>query len=143
MGILRLPLRNELSELKRINFTLGEFLEEEGVPPGGINRVRLVIEELFVNIVRHAYDDGAAHDIVLDVRTGPGSATVVLEDDGKPFNPVDAPTPTWDGPLESRSEHGHGIVIVKHLAREFSYARADGRNRVRAVVEYHRPKEST
>jgi anti-sigma regulatory factor (Ser/Thr protein kinase) len=143
MAILRLSLQNQLSELKRLGFALHEFLDEEGVPPDAVRRVRLVIEELFVNVVNYGFDDGGTHAITLDIRTEPGRATVVMEDDGRPFDPRSAPPPVLTGPLEQRQERGYGIYIVKHLASDFGYTRENDRNRVRAVVEFMHPKEST
>jgi anti-sigma regulatory factor (Ser/Thr protein kinase) len=143
MGILRLSLQNQLPELKRLGFALNEFLDEEGVPPDAVRRIRLVIEELFVNVISHGYDDAVAHAITLDVRTEPGRATVVIDDDGRPFDPRNAPPPVLQGPLEERPESGYGIYIVRHLTSDFGYTRENDRNRVRAVVEYQHPKEST
>ena len=141
MGILRLSLQNQLNELKRLGFALNEFLDEEGVPPDAVRRIRLVIEELFVNVMNHAYDHATVHAITLDVRTESGRATVVIDDDGRPFDPRTAPPPVLKGPIEERQERGYGIYIVKHLTSDFSYAREDDRNRVRAVIEYQRAKE--
>lgn len=142
MGILRLSLKNQLPELKRLGFALNEFLDEEGVPPDAVRRIRLVIEELFVNVINHAYDDSGVHAITLDVRTEPGRATIVIDDDGRPFDPRTAPPPVLKGPLESRQERGYGIYIVRHLTSELGYTRENDRNRVRVVVEYQHPKES-
>ncbi|HEU4365884.1 MAG TPA: ATP-binding protein [Candidatus Krumholzibacteria bacterium] len=129
-------MANELGELRRINRALIEFLGEEGVPPDGVNRVRLVVEELVVNIIMHAFEDAAAHTIVLSLRTAPGSVTVTTEDDGKPFDPREAPPAPVGRPLEEQGAGGYGIYIVTHMARSLDYERVDGRNRVRAVIEY-------
>ena len=142
MGILRLSLQNQLSELKRLGFALNDFLDEEGVPPDAVRRIRLVIEELFVNVIHHAFEDASVHAITLDVRTEPTRATIVIEDDGRPFDPRSAPPPVLEGPLEQRQESGYGIYIVKHMTSDFDYSRENDRNRVRAVVEYQHPKES-
>ncbi len=136
MSLLRMSLPNELGEFRRINHALLEFLTDEGVPPDSVNRVRLVVEELVVNIIRHAFDDGAEHTIVLDVRTEPRRVQVTIEDDGKPFDPREAPEPVLRGPLEERRTSGYGIYIVKHMTRALEYARVTGKNRVRAIIEY-------
>lgn len=136
MALLRVSLANDLGEWRRINRALVEFLGEEGVPPDTVNRVRLVAEELVVNIITHAFDDDAAHTIVLTLRTGAATVTVTTEDDGRPFDPRQAPAPPIGRPLEEQSGGGYGIYIVTHLARSLDYERVDGRNRVRAVIDY-------
>jgi anti-sigma regulatory factor (Ser/Thr protein kinase) len=136
MGLLRIALSNDLEEMRRVNAALREFLGEEGVHPDGLKRVRLVVEELVVNIIQHAFDDDTKHTIVLTLRTEPRRVTVTTEDDGKPFDPREAPPPPLGRPIEEQGKGGYGIHIVKHMAKSLEYTRADGRNRVRAVVEY-------
>jgi anti-sigma regulatory factor (Ser/Thr protein kinase) len=136
MGQLRMSLNNRLEELRRVNMAIGEFLAEEGVPPRGINRVKLVVEELVVNIINYAYEDRDTHSIVLGLQADPRSVVLTIEDDGKPFDPRSVPPPALGGPLETRSRSGHGIYIVKHMTKALDYARAEGRNRVSARVEF-------
>jgi serine/threonine-protein kinase RsbW len=136
MGLLRMSVKNDPGEMKRINSVLKEFLGEEGVPPRGVNRARLVVEELIVNIIRYAFEDESEHTIVLTLRTEPGRVHVVTEDDGKPFDPREAPPPPLGRPLDEQSEGGYGIYLVKRMTTSLDYARAGGRNRVGAVVEY-------
>lgn len=136
MGLLRTTLTNDLGELKRINAALLEFLSEEGVPPAVVNRARLVVEELVVNIITHAFEDSAAHTIVLTLRTEPGRVHIATEDDGKAFDPREAPPPPLGRPLEEQGNGGYGIYIVKHMTRSLDYERAGHKNRVRAVIEF-------
>jgi anti-sigma regulatory factor (Ser/Thr protein kinase) len=91
MSILRLTVSNDKAELPRVNFALMEFLHDDGVPPEVVHRVRLVVEELVVNVIQHGFDNGAKHAILLDVRTEPRRVVIVVEDDGKPFDPSPQP----------------------------------------------------
>ena len=134
--MLRVSLANDVREVRRINHALGDFLAEEGVPGRTIHHVRLVVEELVVNVVRYAYDDKVAHKIGVDVRTEPRRVVVTIEDDGRPFNPNDAPPPELRVALESRRVGGLGIHLVKKLSRELTYSRDNGRNRVRATIDF-------
>jgi anti-sigma regulatory factor (Ser/Thr protein kinase) len=138
MAILRLTLSNQLDELVRIN-ALTEFLDEEGVPPAIAQRVKLVVEELVVNVIQHAFDDGGKHSILLDVRTEPGGVTIVVEDDGKPFDPRKAPTPAAKELMEAGKRGGLGMTIIKKVVRDLDYERTEGRNRVRAFIAYSAP----
>ncbi len=134
MSVLRIPLKNDLGEMKRINAALIDFLGEEGVRPEDINRVRLVVEELLVNIIKHAFNDDIRHTIVLTLRTGPEGVSVLTEDDGRPFDPREAPPPPLGRPLEEHGEGGYGIYIVKQMTTSLTYTRANGKNQVHAVV---------
>jgi serine/threonine-protein kinase RsbW len=136
MGVLRVSLANNVGEIRRVNAALADFLGEEGAPMRVINRVRLVIEELVVNVVRYAYDDQKPHRIDVDVRTEPRRVVVTVEDDGRPFDPREAPPPPLHVPVETRPKGGLGIFLVKSLSNKMTYSRHDDRNRVRVVVDY-------
>ncbi|HXV12735.1 MAG TPA: ATP-binding protein [Candidatus Krumholzibacteria bacterium] len=139
MAILRLTLTSHTAEIKRIGGALSEFLDEEGIPPSLAHRARLVVEELVVNVIRHAFDDAREHAILLDVRTEPGGVAIVVEDDGKAFDPRDVRAPELRALVETGKPGGLGLAMIKKLARDLTYARVDGRNRVRAFVG-HSPR---
>ena len=135
MAILRLTISNQLAELRRMGFALAEFLEDEGVSKSTAHRVKLVVEELVVNVIQHAFDDGAPHAILLDVRTDPQGVAIVVEDDGKRFDPTVATAPPLKELLESGKSGGLGVAIIRKVTRELKYERTDNKNRVRAYVE--------
>ncbi len=136
MAILRLTFSNQLAEIRRVGFALAEFLDEEGVPPPMSHRVKLVVEELVVNVIQHAFDDGDAHQILLDIRTEADGVAIVVEDDGRPFDPSRAPSPSITELLEAGKAGGLGVAIIRKVARDLSYQRVDGKNRVRAFVAH-------
>jgi len=136
MAVLRVSVENDVREIRRINHALADFLAEEGVPGRTIHHVRLVVEELVVNVVRYAYQDQASHKIGVDVRTEPRRVVVTIEDDGRPFNPSDVTPPRLRESLEARRAGGLGILLVKKLSREFTYTRENDRNRVRATIDF-------
>jgi len=135
MAILRLTISNQLAELRRMGFALAEFLDDEGVSKSTAHRVKLVVEELVVNVIQHAFDDGAPHAIVLDIRTDPQGVAIMVEDDGKAFDPTSAPSPPLKELLESGKSGGLGVAIIKKVTRELTYQRVDDKNRVLAYIE--------
>jgi anti-sigma regulatory factor (Ser/Thr protein kinase) len=70
------------------------------------------------------------------LRTEPKRVTVTTEDDGKPFDPRNAPAPPLGRPLEEQGDGGYGIHIVKHMTESLEYERHEHRNCTRAVVAY-------
>jgi len=135
MAILRLTISNQLAELRRMGFALAEFLDDEGVSNSTAHRVKLVVEELVVNVIQHAFDDGAPHAILLDVRTDAQGVAIVVEDDGKPFDPTVAPSPPLKELLETGKSGGLGVAIIRKVTRDLTYQRAEGKNRVHAFIE--------
>ncbi len=134
MAILRLTFSNQLAEIRRLGFALAEFLDEEGVRPAISHRVKLVVEELVVNVIQHGFDDGGHHKILLDIRTESDGIAVVVEDDGKAFDLRKAVSPAVHELSEAGKSGGLGVTIVKKMARDISYERVDGKNRVRVFI---------
>jgi anti-sigma regulatory factor (Ser/Thr protein kinase) len=134
--MLRVSLANDVREVRRINHALGDFLAEEGVPGRTIHHVRLVVEELVVNVVRYAYDDKTRTRSAWMCARSRAASSSPIEDDGRPFNPNDAPAPQLAESLEARRVGGLGIHLVKKLSRELTYARENDRNRVRATIDF-------
>lgn len=135
MAILRLTFSNQLSEIRRVGFALAEFLEEEGASRATGHRVKLVVEELIVNVIQHAFDDGQKHTALLDVRTEADGVAILVEDDGAPFDPRKAVSPPLSELLEAGKSGGLGVTIIKKVARDLSYERVDGKNRVRVFID--------
>jgi anti-sigma regulatory factor (Ser/Thr protein kinase) len=109
------------------------FCGEQALPRAVSFKVRLLLEELVLNLIDHAV--GSATDRI-DVRINlePGRGIVTLEDDGDPFDPRSAPEFDKDKPLEERRPRGMGIHLVRTMAEAMEYERVDGRNRLRVVV---------
>ena len=74
-----------------------------------------MLDEIVLNVIRHGHDDQGEHEIHVRLRAGPDAVTIMVEDDGKPFNPLDAPPPNLDLPIEQRPIGGLGIFLVKSL----------------------------
>ena len=89
-------------------------------------RMRLVLEELFTNTVSHGHggDSDRPVDIVLEAT--PGRIRITYEDTAPAFDPrMPPPAPAEERPV------GHlGLVLVRSIARELSYERVEGRNRL-------------
>lgn len=121
---------NDLQSLSRVMEDAVRFLEERGVGASAVNIAHLAIEEMATNILKYGYDDTVPHKILLRVQIDPDGLLVVLEDDGHEFNPLQAPQPDLDLPVEQRKLGGVGIHLVRKLAAQVDYERCNGRNRL-------------
>jgi anti-sigma regulatory factor (Ser/Thr protein kinase) len=95
-------------------------------------RLNVVLEELFVNTVKHGRrGDGAAPVWVSLGAEGGGRLRVVYEDAGPPFNPY-----AWlaTGSLEHLKPGGLGVLLTRELSATRDYAYIFGRNRIRLRV---------
>jgi len=116
-------------ELERINAAVEALAEQEDWPAELTFQIILVLEELEMNIIRHAYhDDGSARSRIV-LNSEPSRLTIEVIDHGPPFNPLtDAKTPDVDAPLEDRKVGGLGVYLVRSMMDDISYRREDDKN---------------
>jgi anti-sigma regulatory factor (Ser/Thr protein kinase) len=111
------------------------FCTEQSLPKAVSFKVRLVLEELVLNLIDHAV--GSATDrIDLRIELEPGQVILVLEDDSEPFDPRQVPAFDKEKPLEDRRPRGMGIHLVRTMAKELVYQRIGGINQLRVVLRY-------
>ena len=105
-----------------------EHGEGHEVGPDVAFKVNLALDELVTNVINYGYDDEDEHAIRLLVSWDGETLRFVLEDDGKPFNPLDIPPPDLDTPIEDRQVGGLGIHFVRQVMDSVTYRRDGARN---------------
>jgi len=120
-------LKNNLPEIERLaritdDFGLRHQLNETS------HNVKVALDEILTNVISYAYDDAREHIIVIRLSLDQEKWTVEVEDDGRPFNPLNAPEPDTKQLLEERPIGGLGIHLVRKLIDELEYRRQNDRN---------------
>jgi serine/threonine-protein kinase RsbW len=100
-----------------------EFGQGHGIPEETLFRVHLALDEVLVNVIRYGYEDEEDHEIQLVATWDDSRLKIEVQDDGKPFNPLEAPEPDIDESLEERKVGGLGIHLVRNMMDELSYRR--------------------
>jgi anti-sigma regulatory factor (Ser/Thr protein kinase) len=129
--VLAIVLTNERRELVRLGDRVEQFGKDCGLDPDDTAVANLVLDELVSNVIKYAYDDGQEHQILVTVEIRPDLLIISVEDDGKPFNPTEAPAPNLGLPVEEWPLGGLGVHIVKSIANAIEYRRDRDRNIVR------------
>ena len=131
---LSLRVETRLDELPRLDAAVEDFAQGQAWPPDLAFQVKLVLEELGVNIVNHAHDDGALHEIEIKIASAADMLTIEIADDGRPFDPLtEAPEPDLDSTIEDRPIGGLGIHLVRTMMDEARYRREEGKNHLTLV----------
>ena len=125
---LEIKLNNKVSELERFNQTLTEFGQHHGLAPRLVHDLNLALEEILTNIISYGYTDNREHEIKVRLSVQPGEVKAEVEDDGQPFNPLEAPEPNTAKSLEERTIGGLGIHLVRKLMDSLEYKRQGERN---------------
>jgi anti-sigma regulatory factor (Ser/Thr protein kinase) len=96
-----------------------------------IMRLRLAVEELFLNTVTHGHGGDSDAPVEVTVRIDGDRVTLLYVDTAPPFDPfasVQAPDPT--APLEARPVGQLGVLLITALAERCHYARTGDRNHI-------------
>ena len=118
-----ITLKCELTEL----YTLNEFILNE-LPEENI-QVNLIVEEIFVNIVKYSETE------FITVNAKYENSTLILEfiDNGKEFNPILKENPTMPNNIDEAQIGGLGIFLTKQLSDEIDYHYVNGENHLKII----------
>src|ERR1700743_1726346 len=94
--------------------------------PMAQNRLEVLFEELVTNTIRHGFKPHSAQTIHVRVERKAGAVELVFEDDGEPFNPLDAAMPEAFTDIESARIGGLGIPLIVKLSSALRYERLTG-----------------
>jgi anti-sigma regulatory factor (Ser/Thr protein kinase) len=119
---------NKRDEIQRLGAAAERFGAEHTLSDDDMMAINLVLDEVITNIIDYGYDDAADHEIRVTLAVEGDRLTIEVEDDARHFDPLKAPPPDLDLPLEERPVGGLGIHIVRTLMEAVEYQRRDGRN---------------
>ena len=123
-----LKLKNQMSELERVNAFVEEIGQELGLNFELQMNLNLVMEEMVVNVISYAYPEGSEAEIELLAESDGKQLKFVLSDRGKEFDPTLGGNTDMDVNPAERDLGGMGIFIVKNIMNEVSYQRLEGKN---------------
>jgi serine/threonine-protein kinase RsbW len=133
---LSFQLQSKLSELDRVAAMIDRFGEEHKLPAKVVFALNLALDELITNSIKYGYKEDGEHIIAISLTYAPGEVTLLVEDDGNPFNPLDASEPDIQCPVEKRQVGGLGIHLLRSLMDRIDYERRQGKNVVRIIKTF-------
>jgi len=120
------------------------WLRENGPAAGlaepALSRAEVALDELVTNVVRHGGEPPAT-SLAIAIESDPGELRLVVEDDGRPFDPTQAATPEFPASLDEAIEGGRGIFLARSFADRMRYERVGDRNRVTLAFLVASPAE--
>ncbi len=119
--------QSEIQAIPSIRNDLETLAGDWGLPDSELRQIILIIEELFSNTIRFAYEDELEHQLEIRISMNNGTVTIEMIDDGMPFNPMDY-NPAFRTDPASRDDGGMGLTLIKAFTDSFEYNRKDQRN---------------
>jgi anti-sigma regulatory factor (Ser/Thr protein kinase) len=135
---VELRLANDLAGLAQLAGCVESFGAAQHLPTDVVNALNVVLDEAVSNAISHGYDVGVRGEIAVRMRRAPDRVLLEVEDDGRPFDPLQTPPPDLTLPLERRPIGGLGVHLIRNLMDEVSYARIRGRNVLKMVKHLSR-----
>lgn len=130
---LTLTLRNTLDEIPRIGQAVEGFFDTHRLPQRACMHLTVALDELATNAISYGFEAGTdrpdAVRVTLELRES--EILAMIEDCGKPFDPLSVPEPDTTLAVDERAIGGLGVHFVREFMDEVTYERMDGLNRVR------------
>ena len=110
---------------------IGKGLDAANSAPKVRMQLEIAIEEIFTNIVFHAYQGISGEKTVvvqMVVHQNPIRAVICFRDRGLPYNPLAWPDPDITLGMEERTPGGLGVYMTKKSVDQMEYEYVDGQN---------------
>jgi len=124
---------DNLSEVR--NFVM-RLARQAGFAEDEVSNIVLAVDEACTNIIKHAYQFAADREIRVSVARTPTAFEVVIQDDGKSFDPSTLRLPDLKEHLTHYRRGGLGVYLMKKLMDTVEYTYKPGtKNQVRLVKQ--------
>lgn len=127
---LTLEVRNSRDAIAPASERAEAWLLRQAPSPEALYFVLLAIEELVTNCIAYGYDDGGEHIIVIVLSVTDQVLTMIVIDDGHPFDPLAVPSPDLSLDIQDRPIGGLGIFLLRELCDQIAYERRGDTNRL-------------
>jgi serine/threonine-protein kinase RsbW len=126
---------SRLDAWKQARAFIEDFCATSGVERRACMKLCLVIEELFLNTVKHGHRGGSDAPVWVALSARGEEVSLTYEDRAPPFNPFARATrELLEALAETRREGGLGVLLAHGLTSSADYAYLYGRNRIRLTL---------
>jgi serine/threonine-protein kinase RsbW len=99
--------------LSKIDKFIREVAQKTEMSDFEIYTVEMAVDEACSNIIEHAYQGEDKGDITCTCEVDDKGLTIILLDNGRPFNPELITPPDLNANLEDRESHGLGLFFIQ------------------------------
>jgi serine/threonine-protein kinase RsbW len=121
--------RSLIQEIPTIRKDLTELQSLWSIPKSEMRQIRLIIEEIFSNVIRYAFSDSQEHMVEVLLKKTNDEISIQITDDGIPFNPLDHQPGISTDPASS-VDGGMGLTLIKTFSNSITYERVGSNNQL-------------
>jgi anti-sigma regulatory factor (Ser/Thr protein kinase) len=125
---ITLELLADMPSLERADKALDDFASAMAWPEQSLFQVRLVLEEILMNVISHGSDGKSVPDVRLHMAQQEDLLSMEIADNGIAFDPLQVAPPDLDADIEDRAIGGLGVFLVREMMDSVSYRRVDDWN---------------
>ncbi|MBU1075941.1 MAG: ATP-binding protein [Spirochaetes bacterium] len=122
--------------LEKIRECVGKALEKKSVHEDDIYRMQLATDEACSNIIMHNYDEDTNRPIFISIKDLGDKVSILIEDEGDKFNPLDITDPNLDQYIEKYKKNGLGVYLMRRLVDEIRYHTAAEQGNKIELIKY-------
>jgi serine/threonine-protein kinase RsbW len=124
----RIVIRNNIADLATLTTAMQRVGAEHGMPEKSLFQLQVALDEIVSNVIKYAWREAGAHDIEIRITAREDGVEVEIIDDGRMFDPRDAPKRDKPVPGQRPQVGGVGVQITKQLVDRIGHARIGNRN---------------
>ena len=129
-------IRNETSQIAVVRDELDRLAVQWALPERALIHLQVALDEIVSNVIKYSWTDGGKHEVLVRIAAHPTGVSLDIFDDGRPFDPRQAPAPGPPPPGQRPRPGGVGIQMARKLVDELAYERVGGRNHTRLTKHF-------
>lgn len=122
-------IRNDVADLAAVTTAMERVGAEHGMPERSLFQLQVALDEIVSNVIKYGWPEGGAHEIEIRIVVRNDRVEVEIIDDGRMFDPRDAPERDKPLPGQKPQPGGVGVQMTRQLVDRIAYARIGNRNR--------------
>lgn len=130
MFVEELVIANEIEKLDDVREWLIRFAEKHELPETPVQSLMLCGDEWITNVIWYGFPGEARPPIHIKIVLDGRELSLIVEDEGIPFNPLDCSPPVHASTLEEAKIGGLGIYFMKRQTDAMYYERTKNGNRL-------------
>lgn len=134
--VLTRTIKSQTEHLLEIREFVSEAAHQFGFSDEEASKIVLAVDEACTNIIKHAYQYDPHKDIHISIRTSQGAFEVLIEDEGKSFDPLALKPLDLQQHLRQYRRGGLGVYLMKTLMDEVEYNLIPGKKNVVRMTKY-------
>jgi serine/threonine-protein kinase RsbW len=123
-----LVIRNDVADLAALTSAMERVGAEHGMPDKSLFQLQVALDEIVSNVIKYGWPEGGTHEIEIRITARSEGVEVEIVDDGRMFDPRDAPKRDKPLPGQRPRPGGVGVQMTRELVDRIDYARIGNRN---------------